>query len=229
MGYSGQAVAGLIHSDDIFDRNAGYNLSFSYFRPRGYDNENNTVYVNGALMNDPENGRASWSEWGGLNDATRNAETVSGLNPNNFGFGNVGGEENINMRASAIPHQHKFTYSISNRTYTNRLMYTYGSGLTPKGWAFALSLSRRWGDGLVYNTNSRVRVPGFTSEYTKKLVSNGGVPDGLMYDGWGYYASVEKRFAQSGHALSFVAFGSPTKRAMQGGSYQEVYDLVGTP
>lgn len=224
MGYGGQSVMGLnSHSDDVFDRNSGYNLSFSYFKARGYDNRYNTVYVNGALMNDPENGRASWSEWGGLNEATRNQEQVSGLNVNNFGFGNLGGEENINMRASAISKQHKLTYSLSNRSYTHRLMYTYGSGLTKKGWAFAASLSRRWGDGLVYNQNTKVRVPRFNENYDSK-----GVPDGLMYDSWGYYASVEKRFGASGHALSFVAFGSPTKRAMQGGSYQEVYDLVGS-
>lgn len=224
MGYGGQAVAGLqTQSEDIFDKAAGYNLGFAYFRVRGYDNENNSVYINGALMNDPENGRPVWSEWGGINDATRNKEVVSGLKPNGFGSGNIGGEQDINMRASAMPRQHKFSYAISNRTYTHRLMYSYGSGLTPKGWAFALSLSRRWGNGLVYNTNSKVRVPRFSESYDKK-----GVPDGLLYDGWGYYASVEKRFGSTGHALSFVAFGSPTKRSMQGGSYQEVYDLVGS-
>lgn len=224
MGYGGQAVAGLqTQSEDIFDKSVGYNLGFAYFRPRGYDNENNTVYINGALMNDPENGRAVWSEWGGINDATRNKEAVSGLKPNTFGFGNIGGEQNIDMRASAIPKQHKFSYSLSNRTYTHRLMYTYGSGLTSKGWAFSASLSRRWGNGLVYNTNSNVRVPRFNKNYDDK-----GVPDGLFYDGWGYYASVEKRFRSTGHALSLVAFGSPTKRTMQGGSYQEVYDLVGS-
>ena len=224
MGYGGQTVSGLeTSSEDVFDRNAGYNLSFSYFRPRGYDNQNSSVYINGALMNDPENGRASWSEWGGLNDATRNNETVSGLKPNNFSLGNVGGAENIDMRASSMPKQHKFTYSLSNRTYTHRLMYTYGSGLTAKGWAFSLSLSRRWGNGLVYNENTKVRVPRFSEKYDSK-----GVPDGLMYDSWGYYASVSKKFGSTGHSLSFVAFGSPTKRAMQGGSYQEVYDLVGS-
>lgn len=224
MGYGGQAVAGLqTQSEDIFDRASGYNLGFAYFRARGYDNENNTVYINGALMNDPENGRATWAEWGGINDATRNKEVVSGLKPNGFGFGNLGGEQNFNMRASAMPRQHKFSYAISNRTYTHRLMYSYGSGLTKNGWAFALNLSRRWGNGLVDNASSKVRVPRFSENYDKK-----GVPDGLFYDGWGYYASVEKRFGSTGHALSFVAFGSPTKRAMQGGSYQEVYDLVGS-
>ena len=224
MGYGGQAVAGLqTQSEDIFDRSAGYNLGFAYFRPRGYDNENNTVYINGALMNDAENGRASWSEWGGLNDATRNKEVASGLNPAGFGFGNLGGEQNINMRASSMPRQHKFSYAITNRTYTHRLMYSYGSGLLKKGWAVALSLSRRWGDGLVDLSSTHVRVPRFSKAYENK-----GVPDGLSYDGWGYYASVEKRFQSSGHAISFVAFGSPTQRAMQGGSYQEVYDLVGS-
>ena len=98
MGYGGQAVAGLqTQSEDIFDRTAGYNLGFAYFRVRGYDNENSTAYINGALMNDPENGRASWSEWGGINDATRNKEVVSGLKPNGFGFGNLGGGAHVDV------------------------------------------------------------------------------------------------------------------------------------
>lgn len=223
MGYGGQAVAGLqTQSSDVFDKAAGYNLGFAYFRARGYDNENNTVFINGALMNDPENGRAVWSEWGGLNDITRNNEQVSGLKPNSFGAGNLGGEQNINMRASAMPKQHRFTYSLSNSSYTHRLMYSFGSGLLRNGWAVALTLSRRWGNGLVFNEKTKVRVPRFSENFDKQ-----GMPDGLLYDGWGYYFSVEKRFGQTGHALSFVAFGSPTQRATQGGSYQEVYDLVG--
>ncbi|MEG2666436.1 MAG: carboxypeptidase-like regulatory domain-containing protein, partial [Bacteroidales bacterium] len=201
-GYGGQAVSSLLtSSQDVFDRNVGYALSFAYFRPRGYDNEYNSIFINGALMNDAENGRASYSEWGGLNDATRNKEIVSGLLPNDFSFGNLGGEQNINMRASAIPKQHKVGYSLSNRTYWHRLMYTFGSGLTRKGWAFSASISRRWG--------------------------NGGYVPGTVYDGWGYYAAVEKRFGTT-HSLNLTAFGSPTKRGQQGGSYQEVYDLMGS-
>lgn len=198
---SGQAVSSLLtSSQDVFDKTAGFNLGFSYFRTRGYDNENNNVYINGALMNDAENGRASFSEWGGLNDAARNKEVVGGLQSNDFGFGSIGGEQNINMRASAIPKQHKLGYSLSNRSYWHRLMYTYGSGLLKNGWAFAASVSRRWG--------------------------NGGYVPGTVYDGWGYFVAAEKRFGA--HSINLTAFGSPTKRGQQGGSYQETYDLLGT-
>jgi hypothetical protein len=202
VGYSGQAVSGLfLNSQDVFDRNIGFALSSFFFKTRGYDNNNNSVYVNGALMNDAENGRASFSEWGGLNDATRSKEVISGLLPADFSFGNIGGAQNINMRASAIPKQHKFSIAGSNRTYLFRGMYTFGTGVMKNGWAVGASLSYRGGSG-------------------------GYVP-GSVYDYWGYFFAVEKRFGTK-HALNLTAFGSPGKRGMNAAATQEAYDLVGS-
>jgi hypothetical protein len=66
---------------------------------------------------------------------------------------------NINIRASEYAQGGRITYSSSNRSYTNRLMATYSSGLNNKGWAYSISMGRRWGnegykDASFYDANS---------------------------------------------------------------------------
>ncbi len=198
----GQAVSGLLHSSgDVFTSTSSYTLGAMYFRMRGYDSENYSVYMGGINVNDAENGRTIWSEWGGLNDATRNKEVVNGIASSRFSFGNLGGVTNIITRASLQRKQTKFTYSLSNKSYTNRAMFTYSTGLMDNNWAFTVSGSRRWGEG--------------------------GYIDGVFYDAWAYFVSVEKKINNK-HSIAFTGFGSPTKRGQQGGATQETYDLVGS-
>ncbi len=198
----GQAVSGLLHSSgDVFTSTSSYTFGAMYFRMRGYDSENYSVYMGGINVNDAENGRTVWSEWGGLNDATRNKEVVNGIASSRFSFGNLGGVTNIITRASLQRKQTKFTYSLSNKSYTNRAMFTYSTGLMDNNWAFTVSGSRRWGEG--------------------------GYIDGVFYDAWAYFVSVEKKINNK-HSIAFTGFGSPTKRGQQGGATQETYDLVGS-
>lgn len=198
----GQNVSGLLHSsDDIFNKVAGFNLSAGFFRARGYDGALSLVYMNGILTNDAENGRASWSEWGGLNDVMRNKEAIQGLNPCDFSFGSVGGVTNIITRASMQRKQFKVSYSLTNKSYTNRAMITYSTGLMQNGWAFVVSGSRRWSE-------------------------EGYVP-GTFYDAYAYFVGAEKKINQK-HSISFTAYGAPTSRGMQAGATQEAYDLVGS-
>jgi hypothetical protein len=198
----GQNVSGLLHSSgDIFTSTASYTLGAMYFRVRGYDGENVAIYMNGINVNDAENGRASWSEWGGLNDATRNKESVNGINASRFSFGSLGGSTNIITRASMQRKQTKFTYSMSDKTYTNRAMFTYSTGLMKNNWAFTVSGSRRWGEG--------------------------GYVKGVFYDAWAYFLSAEKKINDN-HSIGFTMYASPTKRGQQGGSTQEAYDLTGS-
>lgn len=198
----GQMVSGLLHSSgDIFTSTAGYTLGAMYFRMRGYDGENFSTYMNGINVNDPENGRASWSEWGGLNDATRNKEVNNMISSSRFGFGGLGGATNIITRASKQRKQTKFTYSLSNKTYTNRAMFTYSTGLMSNNWAFTISGSRRWGEG--------------------------GYVQGVFYDAWAYFASIEKKINDH-HSIGLTIYGSPTRRGQQAGATQEAYDLTGS-
>ncbi|HNY02702.1 MAG TPA: TonB-dependent receptor [Bacteroidales bacterium] len=196
-----QNVSGLLHSsEDVFTSTAGYTFGSMYFRPRGYDSENRGVRINGNDVSDAENGRVSFNDWGGLNDAMRNKTVFNYMAANPFTFGNIGGITNIDTRASNYRKQIKVSYSLTNRTYRNRAMLTYATGLMKNGWAFTLSGSRRW--------------------------SEEGYAEGTFYDAWGYFLAAEKRFGK--HSLSLTVFGAPMKRGQQSASVQEAYDLAGT-
>ena len=63
----GQYVSGLLKSSgDVFSSTASNVLSANFFRARGYDAAYSSVYINGVQVNDPENGRPSWSEWASM-------------------------------------------------------------------------------------------------------------------------------------------------------------------
>jgi len=191
----------LTASRDVFVNAAAFNFSATRFRIRGYDSENTMVLLNGVPMNDLESGRVYWSLWGGLNDVMRNRETDIGLNSIPYNFGGVGGATNIDTRASRQWKQTRLSYSIANRSYTNRAMLTHSTGMLPSGWAFSVSASRRW--------------------------AQEGYQPGTFYDAYSYFLSVDRELGDK-HLLNLVAFGAPTKRGRSGASTQEVYDLAGT-
>ncbi len=198
----GQSGSSLLNaSSDVFNSTAAYMFGPVFFRARGYDNENQAVYMDGLQVNDIENGRASWSEWGGLNDVTRNKEISNGLGLAPFTFGSLGGSTNIITRASLQRKQTKFSYAMSNRTYMHRAMFTYSSGMMNNNWAFTVSASRRWG--------------------------NEGYVEGNFYDANAYFVGVEKKINDK-HSLGLTIYGSPTRRGQQAASSQEVYDLSGS-
>jgi len=197
-----QNISGLLHSsDDIFTSTAGYIFGSMSFRPRGYDADNRGVLINGTDVSDPENGRVTFNDWGGLNDAMRNKQIYNYNDPTPLSYGNIGGLTNIDTRASNYRKQLKLSYSLTNRTYRDRIMLTYATGLMKNGWAVTLSGSRRW--------------------------SQEGYVQGTFYDAWGYFGSIEKRFGTH-HTLSLTIFGAPTKRGTQSATVQEAYDLSGT-
>jgi len=189
----------LYASQDVYLGNTSFNFSIAYFRNRGYDNRYQDVSINGFIMNSMVTGRASFSQWGGLNHVVRWPERVVDMNPATFTFGNVGGALNFDLRASSYRKQLRASYSLSNRTYNNRIILTAASG-TIKGWSVVGSVSARFGDALAY-------VPG------------------TSYLGFSGFLGVEKKFNQE-HSLNLTAFVSPTHRGMQAASVQEVYDLV---
>ncbi len=198
----GQNISGLLQAfSDPFTNIASFNLSYFNFRVRGYDGSNYSVYINGIPMNDFENGRASYSEWGGLNNVTRNKSTSKGLDACSFAFGNIGSSTNIYMNAGDIRKQNNLSYALSNRSYTHRLMYTYSSGFNEKGLAYAFSFSKRYAER--------------------------GYIKGTWYDAYSYFASIEKKWNNK-HQTALTIFGAPYKRAMQAPATQEVYDLIGS-
>jgi hypothetical protein len=197
---STENVSSILNSSrDAFTTAASYNFSIARFRVRGYDDENLVMLMNGVVMNDLTTGRGMYSTWSGLNDVVRNREITYGLAPAYYSFGDVGGTVNIDSRASLQRKQLQVSYSNANRTYDNRFMITYGSGLTKDGWAYALSYTRRW--------------------------AQEGYVKGTYYDGHSFFGSLEKIIGQK-HSLCLTAMAAPTKNGRGKSSYEEMYDLA---
>ena len=195
-------ISGLLSASmDIFQRTAAFEFSQSFFRMRGLNTDNGTVLMNGIEMNKMFDGRPQWSNWGGLNDVLRSQELSVGLAPSIYTFGGILGTTNINLRASSYRSGGRVTYSSSNRSYTNRLMATYASGMLDGGWAYAFTLGRRWG--------------------------NEGFQDGTFYDANSFFVSVEKKINDK-HSLNLVGFYTPNRRGKSSPNTQEVFDLKGT-
>lgn len=185
---------------DPFLNAATFKFGAVRFRIRGYDADQFNTYINGAPMENLDNGFTPYGQWGGLNDVMRNRESTSGLKSTTFSFGDLGGQTNFDTRASHQRKQTSINYAASNRTYSNRIMLTHSTGLNKKGWAFTLSGSRRWAQ------------EGFT--------------DGTFYNAWSIFAGVDKRFNDR-HLLSFVAFATPTENGRQGASVNEMVEIAG--
>ncbi|MFN8244561.1 MAG: TonB-dependent receptor [Ferruginibacter sp.] len=180
---------------------ATFNFSAVRFRIRGYDADLFTTYMNGAPMENLDNGFTPYGLWGGLNDVLRNRQSTNGLQAAKYGAGDIGGTSYIDSRAFRQRRQTTINYAVANRNYTNRVYITHSTGMSKKGWAFSISGSRRWAE------------EGFT--------------DGTYYDGWSLYTGLDRKFNKR-HMLSLVVFATPTENGRQGSSVQEMLDIAGT-
>ena len=195
-------VSGLLSaSKDVFFNAAAFDFSAAYFRPRGLDNANGKVIINGIEMNKMYNGRPQWANFGGLNDVQRNREFSIGLKPNEYSFGEVGGTSYINMRASRNRRGGRMSYASSNRSYQGRIMGSYNSGPTKNGWAYSILVSRRFGDE--------------------------GFQEGTFYDANSFFVAIENKLS-SKHALNATLFYTPNRRARATAITQEIMDLKGS-
>lgn len=192
------ASSNLSSSKDLFTNIAGYKFSEMRFNARGLRSE--TVYLNGVEFNDAMTGYSPWSLWTGLNDATRNQESQAGAGAFAYGLGGLNGNTNINARASQVRQGFRGSLAGGTNSYLYRIMATYASGMLDNGWSYAFSASTRQG--------------------------RHAWVDGVYYNTWGWFGSVEKRF-NGGHNLAFTIFGAPTQRGAQAASTDEVYSLTG--
>ncbi len=194
-------IAGLLQATrDIYLRTAAFEFSSSFFRIKGLDSGNGKVLINGIEMNKLFDGRAQWSNWGGLNDVLRNQEFSNGLAPSNYTFGGVLGSTNIDTRASEQRAGTRISYSSSNRSYVHRVMATHSTGILEGGWAMTFSGSRRSG------------LEGFN--------------EGTSYNAYSLFASIEKRINDK-HSLNFTGIFTPNRRGKSSPNTQEVFDLKG--
>ncbi|MBK7762102.1 MAG: hypothetical protein IPI46_01860 [Bacteroidetes bacterium] len=198
---SGQNISSVLNaSRDAFLSAATFGWGQYFFKIRGYGNDHNTLYLNGVPLNDLEEGGVFYNSWSGLNDVFRGRNVTLGLQPGDCGFGGMGLNTSLDATASNIRKGTRISYSSTNRSYRNRIMLTYASGLQKNGWAYAFSFSRRW--------------------------AQEGQIAGTFYDAYGYYGAIEKRFKNQG--ISFMVVGAPIKRGKNGPATAEAFDLAGT-
>jgi len=199
---SASNISGLLQSSkDAFFQAAAFDFSATFFNPRGYDSEYGKVLINGIQMNKMFNGRPQWSNWGGLNDATRNQIFSMGLSANDYNFGGLAGSTNIIMRASQYREGGRINYTSANASYTGRVMASYNTGLMPNGWAVSIVASRRFADE--------------------------GYRDAALYDANSFFAAIERKISDK-HSLNLTAFFAPNRRGKSSSNTQEVYDLKNT-
>jgi len=196
-----ETTSGLLQaSRDAFQQAAAFNWGQARFRVRGLDNEYGTTFINGISMNKIFDGRPQYSNWGGLNDATRNQEFINGSMPNDYTFGGILGVQAINTRASFMRAGTRASISGANTNYNGRVMLTHGSGMNKNGWAYAASASYR--------------------------MANQGFFEGTDYDAKSFFLAIEKKI-NNNHSLNLSAIYAQNSRGKNSPNTQEVIDLMG--
>lgn len=201
-GLGSQNVSSILQaSRDVFANTTAFQFNVARFRARGYNGNYSRNFMNGMPVNDLDDGRVNWSYWGGLNDVLRARQATYGLEESEFSVGDLGGAQNIDLRARYQRSQIRPSFAISNRTYRNRAMFTYSSGVIDNKYAISVSGSKRWG--------------------------NEGFVDATFYDAYSYFLSFDYLLNEK-HTLNIVAFGAPTQRGRGGASVQEMNDISGS-
>jgi hypothetical protein len=196
-----ESTAGLLQATrDTYQQAAAFNWGQARFRIRGLDNEYGVTMINGIIMNKLYDGRPQWSNWGGLNDATRNQEFTMGSAPSDYTFGSALGTQEINTRASFYRPGSRISMSGTNTNYSWRTMGTHASGMNKDGWAYVISASRRWAEE--------------------------GYFEGTDYAANSLFASVEKKINDK-HSLNLTSIYAQNSRGKNSPNTQEVTDLMG--
>jgi hypothetical protein len=187
-------------SRDAFNQAAAFNWGQARFKVRGLDNAYGTTMINGVVMNKIYDDRPQYSNWGGLNDATRNQEYTNGSTPSDYTFGGILGTNEINTRASLYRAGNRVSVAGTNTNYSGRLMGTIASGMRKDGWAYMISASRRF--------------------------ANEGYFEGTTYSANSFFATIEKKINDK-HSLNFTSIYGQNNRGKNSPNTQEVTDLKG--
>lgn len=191
-------------SNDVFNSLTSFAWSTARYRNRGYDQTEESTYINGINFNTAERGTFNFSAMGGLNDASRNKEVVNPIGATNFTFGGLGTSTNYLMDASRYAQGWKVGLAGTNRNYKGRVNATYASGVLSNGWAFIGQLAFR---------------------FSPYIDQKGIIGEGINYYSFGYFFAAQKKWGNDKN-LSIVTFGAPTERGQNAAVTQEVYDLT---
>ena len=195
-----QSVSIISSNQNIFANSAGFQFSAGRFRYRAFNQKYNEIYINGAPMNDLESGQFRYGLIGGLNRQTNSGREASlPFEFNNYAMPSMAGSNNYDFRPSRMATGQYVSMAGANRSYTLRGIYTYNTGLRPDGWAFSGGLTYRW--------------------------AQRGYSKGTFYNSLSYFLGAEKKLNDD-HSIAFITWGSPTERASQGASTDEMYWLA---
>ncbi len=195
---AGNSGAFYATNGDEFLRVSIFNFGPYRFRARGYSNTD--IQFNGFPLQNLQTGFAPFAQLGGLNDVLRDRVIGFGLKPGEYSFGTINGSTYINATAADQRKGASVSFYNSNRSYRDRIMATYNSGLKANGWAYSFSASRRW--------------------------ANEGYVPGTYYDGMSFYGAVSKVVKNSQFNLTTLA--APTYRGLAATEIQEAFDLAGS-
>ncbi|MEJ4088546.1 TonB-dependent receptor [Galbibacter orientalis] len=185
---------------DIFLTRAAFDFSQSFFKVKGYDSKYGDVFINGIRMNRVFNGRPQWSNFGGINDVLRNQEYFYGMEANPNNFGGILGATYINTNPAFMRSGIRVSASASNKSYTDRLMATYNSGVQNNRLSYSISASRR--------------------------LAKEGYIDGTLYDAYSVFGAIGYQ-PNAQHTLYFTGFYTPNRRGKSSAVTNEVFELVG--
>ncbi|CAM2734237.1 hypothetical protein SAMN05444143_101141 [Flavobacterium succinicans] len=198
---SSESTAPLLQaSRDVFQQAAAFQWGQSRFRIRGLDAENATLLLNGIALNKLYDGRPQWGDWGGINDVLRNQEIAIGTAAFDYSFGGILGAQQINTRASSYRSGIRLSFAGTNTTYNWRMMATYASGVSKKGWALVISAGKRMGVNPYF--------------------------EGTHFDGNSAFISIEKQINEK-QAFNFTGIYTPNSRAKTAPNTAEVFALMG--
>ena len=186
-------------TDNPFYQASSYTFSTARFRIRGYENNKTETYINSIPFNDGVRFAFNYSMTGGLNQAFRNKTIGIGLEENTYGFGGIGGANNIKTFAADYAPGTRLSLAYTNGNYRWRGMVTHATGLNKHGWAMTLSAVVRYADEGVY--------------------------PGSFYNSVGYFLALQKVFNPQ-HSLTLTTFGAPTKRAANSAIFEETGRLI---
>lgn len=198
-GYSDNPII-LFGTNDPFNSIASFGFSSIRYKNRGYNSETQDVLLSGVELNDAITGFSPYSLWSGLNEATREKETTTGVESSDYALGRFNGTTNILGTPVSMRPGWRFSALTNSALYRLRLMTSYATGQLDNGWAFAFNASARVG-------------------------GNDWV-EGVYYRSFAFYAGAQKNWDDI-HNLSLFVLAAPGERGAQNASTQEVYDLMG--
>ena len=146
---------------------------------RGFSSNNVALLINGIPVNAVESGKIYWNDWAGLSDVTKTMQVQRGLGASTVAAPSLGGTIGINTFTTETVEGGSVSQTIGSFN-SLKTSVSYSTGLSKKGWASSVLLSRSTGDG---NAN------------------------GLYYTGYNYFFNLSKVLTPS-QTLSFTVLGA---------------------